>query len=147
MQESEFNNQLIPKEKWFKRNWKWAVPIGCLSFIGLFIVLLIGGAFWGISKVVNDNDVTSHAISIINHNPEVEQQLGTNIETDGIFSGNIAVSNDKGVVDISVPIKGSKGTGKALIKGKKEFDKWNYENISVYVDETKELIEIQKIKE
>ncbi len=90
MDEKQFDNQLLPKENWFKRNWKWAVPVGCLSMVGLFIVLLVGGAFWGISKVVNDNDVTSHAMSIINHNSEVKEQLGTNIETDGISTSQMS---------------------------------------------------------
>ncbi|WP_221411861.1 cytochrome c oxidase assembly factor Coa1 family protein, partial [Empedobacter brevis] len=147
MEENQFDNQLLPKENWFKRNWKWVVPIGCLSFIILFIGLIIGGAFWGISKITSDSDVTKHAINIINQNPEVQQKLGTNIETDGMFRGNISITNNTGEADISVPLKGTKGTGKAIIVGKKEFDKWNYEKIAVQIDETGEVIQINKVKE
>ncbi len=45
MEENHYDNQLLPKESWFKRNWKWIVPIDCLSFVILFFGLLIGGAF------------------------------------------------------------------------------------------------------
>ena len=86
-------------------------------------------------------------INIINQNPEVQQKLGTDVKTNGIFSGNISVSNNTGEANISVPIKGTKGSGTAIIVGEKEFDKWNYEKIAVQVDETGEVIEINKVKE
>ncbi len=53
-----------------------------------------------------------------------------------MFSGNIFV-----------PIKGTKGSGTAIIVGQKEFDKWNYEKIAVQVDDTGEVIEINRVKE
>lgn len=147
MEENQYDNQLVSKGNWFNRNWKWAVPVGCLSFVIIFIGLIVGGAFWGFSKITSDSDVTKHAISIINHNPEVQQKLGTNIVTDGMFSGSLSVSNDTGDADISVPIKGTKGTGKAIIVAEKEFNKWNYEKIAVQIDETGEVITIEKLKE
>ncbi len=147
MEENHYDNQLLPKESWFKRNWKWIVPIDCLSFVILFFGLLIGGAFWGFSKLTSDSDVTKHAINIINQNPEVQQKLGTDIKTDGMFSGNISVSNNTGEANIFDPIKGTKGSGTAIIVGQKEFDKWNYEKIAVQVDDTGEVIEINRVKE
>ena len=147
MEENLFDNQLLPKKSWFKRNWKWVVPVGCLSFVILFTGLIIGGLFWGFSKITSDNDVTKHAINIINQNPEVQQKLGTNIIKDGMFRGNISITNDTGEANVSVPIRGTKGSGTAIIVGEKEFDKWNYEKIIVQIDETGELIQINKVKE
>ncbi|TGN29148.1 cytochrome c oxidase assembly factor Coa1 family protein [Empedobacter tilapiae] len=145
MEENLFDNQLLPKKSWFKRNWKWVVPVGCLSFVILFTGLIIGGLCWGFSKITSDNDVTKHAINIINQNPEVQQKLGTNIIKDGMFRGNISITNDTG--EATVPIRGTKGSGTAIIVGEKEFDKWNYEKIIVQIDETGELIQINKVKE
>ena len=147
MEETQYDNQLVPRGNWFKRNWKWALPVGCITFFILFIAFIVGGAFWGFSKITKDSDVTKHAINIINHNPEIQQKLGTNIETDGMFSGNMSVSNNTGVADISVPIKGSKGSGTAIIVGEKEFDKWKYEKIAVEIDETGEVIQLIRYKE
>ena len=56
------------------------VPVGCLSFVILFIGLIIGELFLGFNKVISDSDVTKHAINIINQNPEDQQKLGTNIK-------------------------------------------------------------------
>lgn len=64
-----------------------------------------------------------------------------------MFSGNISVSNNTGEANIFVPIKGTKGSGTAIIVGQKEFDKWNYEKIAVQVDDTGEVIEINRVKE
>jgi hypothetical protein len=147
MEENQYDNQLMPKENWFKRNWKWAVPVGCLGFFILFIALIVGGAFWGFSKITSDSDVTKHALNIINHDPEIQAKLGTDIKSDGMFRGNISVSNDTGEADISVPIKGTKGSGTAIIVGKKEFNKWNYEKIAVQIDDTGEVIEIKRLIE
>ncbi|MBS7334325.1 MAG: hypothetical protein KIG88_12085 [Weeksellaceae bacterium] len=141
---TDFDNELVKPKSWFNRNWKWAVPLGCLSTIGLFFVLLFGGLFFGVSKMMSSNDGTTQAISIINQDQNVKEKLGENIETDGIFSGNISTSNNSGEMNISVPVKGSKGTGTAIIIAEKEFDKWNYEKIAVQIDETGEVIQIQK---
>lgn len=147
MLENQYDNQLLPKENWFKRNWKWFVPVGCLSFVILFIGLIVGGFFWGFSKITSDSDVTKHAMNIINQNPEVKQKLGSDIVTDGIFRGNISITNNTGEANITVPIKGTKGSGSAIIVGEKEFDKWHYEKIAVQIDETGEVIQINKVKE
>lgn len=141
---TDFDNELVKPKSWFSRNWKWAVPLGCLSTIGLFFVLLFGGIFFGLTKMMGSNDGTTQAISIINQDPNIKSKLGDNIETDGMFSGNISTSNDTGEMNISVPVKGSKGTGKAIIVAEKEFDKWSYEKIAVQIDETGEVIQIQK---
>ena len=101
----------------------------------VFRLIIWRNIFW-----FNKND----AISIINQDPNIKSKLGDNIETDGMFSGNISTSNDTGEMNISVPVKGSKGTGKAIIVAEKEFDKWNYEKIAVQIDETGEVIQIQK---
>ncbi|QTV06755.1 cytochrome c oxidase assembly factor Coa1 family protein [Faecalibacter bovis] len=141
---TDFDNELVKPKSWFNRNWKWAVPLGCLSTIGLFFVLLFGGLFFGVSKMMSSNDGTTQAVSIINQDQNVKEKLGENIETDGIFSGNISTSNNTGEMNISVPVKGSKGTGTAIIIAEKEFGKWNYEKIAVQIDETGEVIQIQK---
>lgn len=143
---TDFDNELVKPKSWFSRNWKWAVPLGCFSTIGIFVVALIALGVFGLSKAFSgNNNVTDQAISIINQDTKVKNILGNDIITDGMFSGNISTSNDTGEANISVPIKGSKGTGKALIIAEKEFDKWNYEKIAVQIDETGEVIQIQKI--
>lgn len=142
---TDFDNELVQPKSWFNRNWKWAVPVGCLSFIGLFVVGAIILGVIGFTKIFSgNNDVTEKAIKIINHDKSVTEKLGDNIETDGMFSGNISTVNDKGNADISVPIKGDKGTGRTMIKAEKLNDEWKYNQISVKIDETGEVIEIEK---
>lgn len=142
---TDFDNELVQPKSWFNRNWKWAVPVGCLSFIGLFVIGSIILGVIGFTKVfTGNNNVTEKAIEIINHDATVTEKLGKNIETDGMFSGNISTTNDTGTANISVPIKGDKGTGRTIIKAEKQFDEWKYEQISVKIDETGEVIEFQK---
>ena len=142
---NNFDNQLVKQESWFTRNWKWALPLGCLSTIGLFVVGIILFGIIGFSKIFNgNNDVTSKAIDLINNEQVIVQQLGSPIDSNGMMQGAISTTNDGGNADISVPLKGPNGTGTMFIKAVKVNDKWNYERIAVQIDKTNEIIEIQK---
>ncbi len=36
------------QESWWKRNWKWVVPVGCGVFFIVGIILVVGGVIWGV---------------------------------------------------------------------------------------------------
>ncbi|MBF0597753.1 cytochrome c oxidase assembly factor Coa1 family protein [Faecalibacter rhinopitheci] len=142
---NNFDNQLVKPESWFTRNWKWALPLGCLSTIGLFVVGIILFGIIGFSKIFNgNNDVKSKAIDLINNEQVIVQQLGSPIDSNGMMQGAISTTNDGGNADISVPLKGPNGTGTTFIKAVKVNDEWNYERIAVQIDKTNEIIEIRK---
>ena len=63
MEETQYDNQLVPRGNWFKRNWKWAVPVGCLTFFILFIAFIVGGAFFSLSlSEYNAHETCTHAL-------------------------------------------------------------------------------------
>ena len=75
------------------------------------------------------------------HNKLVIEKLGPKIESDGMVSGSINVSNATGNCDIQIPIKGSKGTGILFVVATKR-GKWKYEELSVYIEKTEEEIDL-----
>ncbi|MCD0466285.1 cytochrome c oxidase assembly factor Coa1 family protein [Flavobacterium sp. ENC] len=128
------------KKNWWDRNWKWFVPTGCLSLIVLF-GLFIAGIFFGVTSFMKDSDVYKDAIYQVRQNKEVIQQLGSPVETDGMPSGSINVSNNTGECDLEIPIKGSKGTGILFVTAHKRV-KWTYDELTVYVNATEKEINL-----
>jgi hypothetical protein len=136
----------IKEESWFQKNWKWAVPVGgcgcgCIVIILLF-VFGIGAAFFGVSKIFDESTPLKYATEQAFSNPKVIESLGDNLEKIGIPSGNISLQNSDGKIDMSIPIKGSKGKGTIIIKGIKTNEKWAYEDLYVQIKETQEQINL-----
>ncbi len=82
------------------------------------------------------------AIHLVENTPEVEAYLGSNIEIDGMFDGNISLNNDDGEIDLKAPIKGSEGKGVLVIKGEKIDGEWTYEYLYVLIKDTNEKINL-----
>ena len=84
-----------------------------MDLLGL---LLIGGIaaffiFKGVLGLLEKSPPYQDGIARAQSSAEVKAALGEPIETDGMVSGNINYSNDTGSADLTVPIKGPKGTG------------------------------------
>lgn len=128
------------KKDWFSRNWKWSVPTGCLSLIiiaGAFIATLV----FGIMSIMKDSDAYKGAMNEVRQNKIIKEKLGEPIESDGMVSGSINVTNNNGNCDIQIPIKGSKGTGTIFVVATKR-GKWKYSELSVYIEKTEEEINL-----
>ncbi len=135
-------NEHVQQKSWFRRNWLWVVPAGgCLTIILLF-VFGIGAAIFGISKLFTESAPYEYALERATNDPGVIQILGGDIESDGIMQGNISFKNNNGKANITVPIKGSKGTGSVTIIGKKIDGTWTYEKLFVTIKETNEQINL-----
>ena len=138
------------QKSWFGRNWLWFIPLtGCLGFI-LLIVLGIGAAFFGVSKMINNSTPVEYAIEQASKNELVIENLGEPIEKYGIPSGNISLKNDGGNVDFSIPIRGNKGEAILVVRGIRVDGKWIYEDLYVIIKETQEeinLLEKEKVLE
>jgi len=136
----ENSNSEHIKKDWFTRNWKWFVPTGCLSILVLF-GLFIAGILFGVTSIMKDSDAYKGAMAEAQNNKLVIEKLGNKIESDGMVSGSINVSNNTGNCDIQIPIKGSKGTGTLFVVATKR-GKWKYNELSVYIEKTEEEIDL-----
>jgi hypothetical protein len=133
--------QPLPQPGWWSRNWKWFVPVGCLSFIALIVgfVLCIVVFVFGIMK---SSDVYKTALSRAQASPEVQAALGTPIKDGLVVSGNTKADGASGTADLSIPISGPKGSGTIYVIAEKKAGRWNYSTLEVEVAATKERIDI-----
>jgi len=138
------SNEIIEQPSWWKRNWKWALPVGgCLTVIILGIVLVVGGAFAFMSKVKTASG-SDAALLAAQKNQEVIAILGEPIESNGFGSFNISYKNSTKTADASTPIKGPNGTATIYISTTGDDDDLVYEIYNVTIDDTGEIIELDR---
>ena len=129
------NNELVPQPSWWKRNWKWVVPVGgCLTLI-IGAIILFASIFYGVSNMMESSQPYEYALELINKDEDLLKVLGSPIEKDGMFQGNINYTNGDKSAKIAVPIKGPNGTGKLYIDATGKGEEWDYHEIRVEVDE------------
>jgi hypothetical protein len=130
-----------PRAGWWSRNWKWFVPLGCLTMIGLVvtfvavIVVIVFGA-------MKSTDVYKDSLARAQKHPAVVEALGSPVD-DGLFmSGKTEVNGASGEANLSVPISGPKGQGTLYIVAKKSAGQWNYEQLVVELAQGGERINL-----
>jgi len=140
------NNELVSQPSWWKRNWKWAVPVsGCFSII-IVAVVAIGSIFYGVTNAIEDSQPYEYALKKINSDEDLINALGSPIEKDGMVSGNWNYTNGEKSAKMAISISGPKGNGTLFVEATQKDDDWNYDVIRVEIDdsETFDIIESSK---
>lgn len=128
-------NDLVEKENWLKRNWKWFLP--STLFCILLIVLLASSTskegVTDIAQAYSDQLLFEKAINKANENANTLENIGKIEPLDklAILEGNIVYSNNHNTVNLSVRIKGTKKKGKLDIAAVKKGAEWEYKKITV----------------
>jgi hypothetical protein len=125
-----------PRRNWWSRNWKWALPVGCL-----LPILVCGGGFaaffflvYGVvTGAIKSSDAYEEAMTRARANAEVRAALGEPIESGFWISGSINVDGSSGNVDVSIPISGPKGSGTLYVVGTKSAGRWQYSTMEVEI--------------
>lgn len=138
------DNDLIVKEGWLKRNWKWSVT-ATIVFIFILGLLLTSNSQENITDIVQayaDNSLYEKAIAKANSNKRILQTIGIiqPIDKLAILEGNAVYTNNNNSVELSVRIKGDKGNGKLDITADKVGKEWKYKKIIVRNKNPKEEI-------
>ena len=121
-----------PPPGWWSRNWKWAVPTGCIALVGggVGFFVLIFALIFGVMK---NTEVYETALYEAQTNPAVIEHLGNRIEDGLLFTGNMEVSPGSGYADIVIPISGQKGSGSLYVQAEKVAGSWQYYTLEVAV--------------
>lgn len=135
------------QESWWKRNWKWVVPVGCGVFFIVGIILAVGGVIWGVTSAISDSQPQQDAMKLVQQNKRVIELLGEPIETNGMTGGSFNSSNGYKTVQLTIPIKGPKGEATIRVEGEGVGDKYTYQIMDVYSDEAEEIIKLLEAPE
>jgi hypothetical protein len=132
-----------PTPNWWKRNWKWFVPLGCftvallfLAFIGLIVVIVF--------SAMKSTDVYREALARAKADPAVIEALGSPIKDGFLVSGNTNVTGASGESNLAITISGPNGKGTIYVSANKSLGQWNYSGLVVEVGQTHERIDLLK---
>lgn len=126
---------------WFASNWKWAVPVGCVGLITVFvafiaaIVLVVFGA-------IRSSDAYQVALARAQGDPSVAEALGEPIEPGWFVSGNINVDGASGHAELAIPVNGSRAAGTLYVVADKVAGEWVYETMELAVDGGSERVSL-----
>jgi hypothetical protein len=132
---------LTPKPNWWKRNWKWLVPTGCLS-ITLLFVAFIASVVLIVFTAVKSTDVYKDALARGKAHPAVIEALGSPITEGFLVSGNTNVNGASGEANLSIPISGPKGKGTIYVTATKSLGRWNYSGLIMEIAKTHQRIDL-----
>jgi hypothetical protein len=119
---------------WWSRNWKWVVPVGCLTPI-----LLVGGCVasiaWFVMSSIKGTDLYTDAVQRAQNDPRVIEALGEPVETGWWVTGNVNIDSNSGTADFAAPLMGTRKHGTLYVKGTREGGEWTYSVMNVAVDD------------
>jgi hypothetical protein len=128
---------------WFGRNWKWVVPVGCLSVIAAFVVFLAGIVFV-VFGFLRSSDVYQYALERASSNAAVIEALGEPVAPGWYLMGSIEVQGASGQADISIPIAGPRGNGTIFASARKTAGRWDYQVLEVEIEGREERIDLRE---
>jgi hypothetical protein len=121
-----------PQPDWFTRNWKWAVPTGCLVLVVL-LGTFVGALFEVIEYSFQHSDVYIYSVAQARTNPLVVGRIGQPLDVGWFATGNINISGPSGNADLAIPVHGPTGKGTIYVVAKKSAGLWQYETLQVEV--------------
>ncbi|NNM23191.1 MAG: hypothetical protein HKO54_06540 [Flavobacteriaceae bacterium] len=137
----------IEHKNWFGRNWKWVVPTGGCLLVIIVIILFVGSIFWGVTSMFSESAPYQEAMSRVQANEQVIQQLGEPIEQHGMSSGNINISNGRKSANLNIPIEGPKGEATITVIATGRGDDWTYQTMTVEFADTGEYLNLLETDE
>lgn len=145
------NNELIEQKRWWKRNWKWFVPLSGISLIiiSVFISSRMGGIGADLAQAYSDTELYENALEKAKSEQKVIELLGEiePIDKLAILEGEVHFTNNNQTVNSSIRLKGTKGKARMDITADKINNEWNYIVINIRIKnppEKKQMIEIIK---
>jgi hypothetical protein len=130
-----------PKPNWWKRNWKWFVPLGCLSMAMLFVIF-VGSIVVIVFSAIKSSDVYKDALTRAKAHPAVIETLGSPIKEGFLVSGNTNVNGASGEANLSIPVSGPKGDGTLYVAATKSLGRWNYSGLVLEIAQTHQRINL-----
>src|SRR4051794_27782633 len=107
-----------PKSNWWKRNWKWFVPLGCFT-VALVFLAFTGSIVLIVFSAMKSTDVYKQALARAKAHPAVIDALGSPIKAGFLMSGNTNVNGASGESSLAILISGPKGKATIYVSANK----------------------------
>lgn len=141
MATSDFTAEAVspPRRGWWRRNWLWVVPSGCLVAV-LLAAGLCAGIIFGAMGMLKSSEPYQMALEQVRQNPKVIEALGEPIQESGWFpAGNLKVENDRGEAQFDFDVAGPKGKAHVRSQARLIDGKWGLTTLEVTGPDGKRL--------
>jgi hypothetical protein len=143
------NNDLITKNTWWQKNWKWLIPISGILIIVIASIFISGfnKTISDYSKAYLDSQLYDDALKIVRQNNRVKETLGPieAINNMTILNGYVKYSDDNHYVNTTIKISGEHGKAMLDISAELINETWSFNVLKIRIKnppEKKETIEI-----
>ncbi len=133
-----------PEQKsWWGRNWKWALPVGCVvtpmvTCVGFMVVAAVL-----VFTLIKSSGAYTESLQHVRQHPQAQAALGTPIEPGYLVMGNIDLQgNRSGHADISYSVSGPKNGGWVYAVADKSAGKWVFTTLEMEVENTSQRIDL-----
>jgi hypothetical protein len=123
---------MAPQPSWWSRNWKWAVPVGCLGIVASCMCFGAIAVFTGFTAA-KKNEAAVNALSIATGDSEVQAALGPPIHEGSMWSSSVSYNNGVSSAQFGIPLEGSKTSGVLRVEATKRNEEWTYQRLEVEV--------------
>lgn len=131
-----------PLEKtWWDRNWKWFVPLGCLSGLTLLIGF-VAAVLVFVFGLMKSSDAYRLAFAKAQQSRAAMATLGEPLKSGLFVSGNVHVNGPAGTANLAIPVSGPKGSGTLHLQATKSAGRWTFEQLFLDVTATGQRIDL-----
>src|SRR5688572_25230223 len=127
---------------WWSRNWKWAVPSGCL----MVVLLAFGGCVGLVATVfgmMKNTGAYEQAMTRLQVSPAAIAVLGEPIRAGWMVSGNVSENGATGEANYSVPVSGPRGSGTLYVEARKSTGRWTFQVLTLVPDGGGEPVDLR----
>jgi len=123
------------RSDWFGRHWVAVTLVGVAAG-GVLIALFV----FGVVKMLRESEPYAEAMRRVSRSPAVVEALGTPIEAEYWFTGNISFNNRNGRAEFDIPIHGPGGRAAIYLKATKLAGKWHYDLLAVTIERSQKRV-------
>jgi hypothetical protein len=130
-----------PSPGWWRRNWKWLVPMLAAVLLTLFLAAILAfmSAIFGMIK---SSDAYQHPLQQAQRSPAAIAALGEPMKPGWLVMGNINVNGPSGDANLQIPVAGPKGSGDLFVEAKKSAGEWSYQTLVLQLDNDGKRIDL-----
>jgi hypothetical protein len=134
----------LPQEHtdWYRRNWKWFIPVACVTAIVLTAVSFVCFAAL-LCTSMKSIGAYKLALAEARANPRVTLHTGLPLKEGWLVGGSFNVNGASGNAELAIPVSGPRGKGTIYLVASESAGEWRFSTLVFQIDGSGERINIQ----
>jgi hypothetical protein len=131
----------LERPTWWDRNWRWFLPVICVTGVGLFAAFFIS-IFLLVMGMMKSSGAYQQAMSRASREPAVVSAIGQPVASGYLITGNINTSGDSGRARLAIPLRGPKGSASLHLRATEQNGHWTFSLLTVNIPSTHQQVDL-----